>query len=37
MAKYRSNAMNGRFTSELWQGIGDIYRGILVHPFLTGG
>jgi thiaminase/transcriptional activator TenA len=28
--------MNGRFTSELWQGIGDIYRGILVHPFLTG-
>ena len=28
--------MNGRFTSELWQGIGDIYHGILVHPFLTG-
>ena len=28
--------MNGSFTSELWQGIGDIYRGILVHPFLTG-
>jgi len=28
--------MNGRFTSELWQGIVDIYRGILVHPFLTG-
>jgi len=23
--------MNGRFTSELWQGIGDIYRGILAH------
>ena len=28
--------MSSRFTSELWQGIGDIYRGILVHPFLTG-
>jgi thiaminase/transcriptional activator TenA len=28
--------MNGSFTSELWQGIGDIYHGILVHPFLTG-
>ena len=28
--------MNDRFTSELWEGIGDIYRAILVHPFLTG-
>jgi thiaminase/transcriptional activator TenA len=28
--------MNGRLTSELWQGIGDIYRAILAHPFLTG-
>ena len=28
--------MNGRLTSELWEGIGDIYRAILVHPFLTG-
>ena len=28
--------MNGRFTSELWQGIGGIYRAILAHPFLTG-
>lgn len=28
--------MGSRFTSELWQGIGDIYSAILVHPFLTG-
>ena len=28
--------MTGRFTSELWKGIGDIYSAILVHPFLTG-
>ena len=28
--------MDDRLTSELWQGIGDIYRAILVHPFLTG-
>ena len=28
--------MAGRFTSELWKGIGDIYSAILVHPFLTG-
>jgi hypothetical protein len=28
--------MNGRFTSELWQGIGGICRAILAHPFLAG-
>jgi thiaminase (transcriptional activator TenA) len=28
--------MSSRFTSELWEGIGDIYSAILVHPFLTG-
>ena len=28
--------MDDRLTSQLWQGIGDIYRAILVHPFLTG-
>jgi len=25
-----------RFTTELWQGIGDVYRAILEHPFITG-
>ena len=28
--------MSGRFTGELWKGIGDIYGAILIHPFLTG-
>src|SRR3984893_17685861 len=28
--------MNDRFSGELWQGITDVYRAILAHPFLTG-
>jgi thiaminase/transcriptional activator TenA len=28
--------MSDPFTDELWHGIGDIYRAILAHPFLTG-
>ena len=28
--------MTDSFTSELWQGIADVYRAILAHPFVTG-
>jgi len=28
--------MNDRFSGELWQGITDVYRAILAHPFLAG-
>ena len=31
-----SNAMSDSFTGELWQGIAEVYRAILAHPFLTG-
>jgi thiaminase/transcriptional activator TenA len=28
--------MSDRFTGELWQGVADVYRAILAHPFLAG-
>lgn len=31
-----TNGTAGRFTAELWHGIGDVYRAILAHPFLAG-